>query len=151
MTTSQAAKHFGVSQKTIQRWIAAGKLKADRIDGRWLIHLDVPDKEQEVLNTRHHNPNTGHDRESLAREYTEITHLRGQLNRRDEQIKTFSQQMAKLTQQIDHLTQVIAMSQKNIGVLAEQLNNSSQVIENMQNWSWWKRLFDATGDNVKPR
>jgi len=46
MTTSLAAKHFTVSQKTIQRWIAAGKLKADKIDGRWLIHLDVPDEGQ---------------------------------------------------------------------------------------------------------
>jgi len=37
--------------------------------------------------------------------------------------------MAKLTQQIDHLAQVVAMSQKNIGALAEQLNNSRQVID----------------------
>ena len=161
MTTSQAAKHFGVSQKTIQRWIAAGKLKADKIDGRWLIHLDVPDEGQDVPNTKHNNPSTGHDRESLARADIEIAHLRSQLNRRDEQIETFApcgweeephaQQMAKLTQQIDHLAQVVAMSQKNIGALAEQLNNSRQVIENMRNWSWWKRLFDATDDNVKPR
>ena len=49
MTTGQAADHFGVSVKTIQRWAAAGKLKADRIDGRWFISLNGNDNDTNKL------------------------------------------------------------------------------------------------------
>ena len=37
-----------------------------------------------------------------------------------------------MTQQISHLTQVVAMSQKNIAALTEQLSDSRQMIEDMR-------------------
>ena len=58
---------------------------------------------------------------------SEISHLREQLARRDEQI--------------DHFQQIVAMSQKNIGALTEQLDDSRQMIEDMrQRRTVWQRL-----------
>jgi len=45
-----------------------------------------------------------------------------------------------LTQQIDHLTQIVAMSQKNIAALTEQLFESRQVISDMRRRTLWQRL-----------
>ena len=60
------------------------------------------------------------------------------------------EQLARHAQQIDHLTQVVAMSQKNIGALTEQLDDSRQMIEDMrQRRTVWQRLkavfVSATG------
>ena len=56
-----------------------------------------------------------------------MPHLESQLESRDEQV--------------DHLTQVVAMSQKNIGALTEQLLDSRQMIEDMrQRRTVWQRL-----------
>ena len=72
--------------------------------------------------------------QQLERADSEIQHLREQLTRRDGHIES-------LTQEIDRLTQVVAMSQKNIGALTEQLDDSRQMIEDMRSRSWWKRLL----------
>ena len=63
-----------------------------------------------------------------------IEDLREYLTRRDEHIES-------LTQELGHLTQIVAMSQKNIGALTEQLDDSRQMIEDMRSRSWWKRIF----------
>ena len=63
------------------------------------------------------------------------------LQEKDARIAHLESQLARHAQQIDHLTQVVAMSQKNIGALTEQLDDSRQMIEDMRSRSWWKRLF----------
>ena len=176
MTTTQTAKHFDVSTKTIRRWIRTGKLSAERIDGRWVVHVDArnrlhgqhdahskglheaaigsddghvhhfdhgenqnaqsdspngSDVNQDVLHLTQEN---AHLREQLERADSEIQHLREQFPRRDGHIES-------LTQEIDHLTQVVAMSQKNIGALTEQLDDSRQMIEDMrQRRTVWQRV-----------
>lgn len=119
ISTKQAATHFGVSAKTIRRWISSGKLKAEQVDGRWVVHLDA----HEGSHDDHEGSQEEHPREQLARADSEIAHLRFRLARRDEQI--------------DHLTQLLALAQKNVSMLTDRL----QALEEMRHRSWWKRLF----------
>jgi excisionase family DNA binding protein len=38
LTTRDAARDIGVAQRTLQTWIAEGKLAAVRVGGRYLVH-----------------------------------------------------------------------------------------------------------------
>ncbi len=38
LTTRAAAREIGVAQRTLQTWIADGKLAAVRVGGRYLVH-----------------------------------------------------------------------------------------------------------------
>jgi len=114
-TTTQAAEHFGVTAKTIRRWIRNGKLSADLVDGRWAVHLEA-----------HDGSHDDHLRSHLARADSEIAHLQDQLARRDEQVS--------------QLTQLLAIAQKNAAILTEQLAAERQMIEDMRLRSWWKRI-----------
>jgi predicted site-specific integrase-resolvase len=115
MTIQEATHHYHVSEKTIRRWIQSGKLKADLIDGRWVVQSD----EQDVQTV---------DQTALVDQLkSENAHLREQLARRDEQI--------------DHLTQLLAMQTKTTAALTEQLDASRQMIEDMRRRNWWKRLL----------
>ena len=40
LSIPQASKHFGVTPRTIHRWIQAGKVEAKKIDGQWSITAD---------------------------------------------------------------------------------------------------------------
>ena len=133
ISLSQAMQHFGVSEKTIRRWIKQGKLHAEKVDGRWLI---------EISETNDRTPGQYDqldDRTALIQQLqSEVEHLRSQLK---EQLAEKDKQIDSHAQQNDHLTQIVAMSQKNIGALTEQLNDSRQMIEDMRSRSWWKRIF----------
>ena len=120
MTIQAATRHFQVSEKTIRRWIKQGKLKADLVDGRYVVHLDGQTAQT-------------NDQTSLIDQLrSENEQLRGQLTRRDGQIDA-------LTQQNDHLTQVVAMSQKNAAQLTEQLDTSRQMLEDgLRHRPWWR-------------
>ena len=64
----------------------------------------------------------------------QIQHLRDQLTEKDNQL-------VRRDEQIDHFQQIVAMSQKNIGALTEQLSDSRQLIEDMrQRKTVWQRL-----------
>jgi excisionase family DNA binding protein len=39
--TGQAAQMLGVSQRTVYRWIASGRLPARRVLREWIISLDA--------------------------------------------------------------------------------------------------------------
>ena len=133
VSLSQAMQHFGVSEKTIRRWIKQGKLHAEKVDGRWLI---------EISETNDRTPGQYDqldDRTALIQQLqSEVEHLRSQLK---EQLAEKDKQIDSHAQQNDHLTQIVAMSQKNIGALTEQLDDSRQMIEDMRSRSWWKRIF----------
>lgn len=43
MTPRQAAARLGTSTRTVQRWIASGRLPARRIGGRWRVAIDAID------------------------------------------------------------------------------------------------------------
>ena len=129
MTTGQAADHFGVSVKTIQRWAAAGKLKADRIDGRWFISLNGNDNDTNKPDNDTDKTDEGGLRELLARADSEISHLREQLDRRDKQTESMSQQ-------IDHLSQLLAVAHRSL----QQVTEKFQILEDRRRFSFWQRF-----------
>jgi len=143
MSTQQAAKHFGVHERTIRRWIKSGKLKAEQVEGRWFVYVadeNVRDDGQPVMGNAR---DLGLDARSQDRLYehltSEIQHLREQLARRDEQIES-------LTQQLSHMQQLLAMQTKTAAALAEQLDTSRQMIEEKRHRPpLWKRLFIRSG------
>jgi excisionase family DNA binding protein len=49
LTTAECASRLGVSERTIVRRIASGRLRAERLAGRWFIH---PDSARDHANRR---------------------------------------------------------------------------------------------------
>ena len=121
LTITEAAQALNVSDKTIRRWIDAGKLSAEKADRKWYVHVDLD--------------------VDLDTDPVDAQHLKAQLERADSEISHLREQLARRDEQIDHFQQIVAMSQKNIGQLTEQLDDSRQMISEMRSRSWWKRLF----------
>ncbi|MCH8295730.1 helix-turn-helix domain-containing protein [Candidatus Poribacteria bacterium] len=122
LTITEATQVLGCSDKTIRRWIESGKLTAEKVGRKWYVQVNV-DVDQDI------NQEPDLDSDSVN-----VQHLQAQLERADSEIQ-------HLREQIDHLTQVVAMSQKNIGALTEQLDDSRQMIEDMrQRRTVWQRL-----------
>ena len=125
LTITEAAHALNVSDKTIRRWIDAGKLSAEKVDRKWYVHVDLDVDLDTDLDT----------------DPVDVQHLKAQLERADSEISHLREQFARSDEQIDHLTQVVAMSQKNIGALTEQLDDSRQMIEDMrQRRTVWQRV-----------
>lgn len=142
ISTKQAATHFGVSAKTIRRWIQQGKLPAEQVDGRWVVrfleHKAWRSKNRLDAHEGSHDAHEGsqeeHPQKLMARADSEIAHLRLQLARRDEQIEA-------LTNQMDHLMQLLAIAQKNVAQITDQLSAKRQMLSAQRHRSWWKRLI----------
>ena len=121
LTIKEAAEHFNVSSITVRRKIKSGELDADKVGNQWFVHVEQETYQNEQAVNQVDLPVFTEQLQS------EISHLREQLTRRDEQI--------------DHFQQIVAMSQKNIGALTEQLSDSRQMIEDMrQRRTVWQRL-----------
>ena len=115
MTIQAATYHFQVSEKTIRRWIKQGKLKADLVDGRYVVHLDGQTDQT-------------NDQAALIDQLrSENEHLRSQLTRRDDTIES-------LAREIDHLTQLLAVQTKTNALLTDR----SQAIEDIRHRPWWR-------------
>jgi len=64
-----------------------------------------------------------------------------QLERADSEVQHLREQLTEKDNQINHSQQIAAMSQKNIGALTEQLDDSRQMIEDMrQRRTVWQRV-----------
>lgn len=137
MNTQQAARHFNVSERTILRRIKAGKLKAEQVQGRWVIRLDGQ-------NVRHDEQTSRHDEHERVIEQlkSENTHLRELLLRHDEPFARRDEQIESLMQQLSHMQQLLAMQTKTAAVLSEQLDASRQMIEEKGHRApLWRHIF----------
>ena len=170
LTINEAIDILGLSRSTIKRRIKSRELKAEKMGNQWFILLDPTTRRNEPK-TAHRDPDIGkiekeavhHDLERGRAETdvfhgepdkghydTEtgqldptvlIDHLRSEIDRFSLQLERKDQQIESHAQQNDHLIQVVAMPQKNIGALTEQLDDSRQMVEDMRSRSWWKRIF----------
>ena len=50
VSIAAAADHYGVSQQTVRRWIASGRITADRVGPR-LIRVDLDEIEAKIIHT----------------------------------------------------------------------------------------------------
>ena len=122
LTIQDAMKHFNVSERTIRRWIKQGKVNAEKVDGRYFIHVDLKDSM-----TDDRTP----DKAALIGQLqAENVHLRDQLTEKDNQL-------VRRDEQIDHFQQLLAVSQKSI----QQLTEQNQLLLEDKSHPWWKRIF----------
>ena len=140
---SDAATVLKVSERTLYTRIKSGNLKSKLEGGKRFIQVKMPNEssaaKSEISDENFENPAANPEM------FETVEHLLVEKDARIQQqeghIKQLEGQVDNLTQQIDHLTQVVAMSQKNIGALTEQLDDSRQLIEDMrQRRTVWQRL-----------
>ena len=94
ISLQEAADHFGVSIRTIQRWVKSDRVKTEKVDGQRFVIVDAPndkvdDKPDDIVTT-------------LTRQ---CQLLESQLLAKDEQIKNLQSAM-------DQAQQLHALSQK---------------------------------------
>lgn len=123
ITLKEAMEHFGVSEKTIRRWIKQGKLMGEKRDGRWQLFVTGHDDRTPRQND-HPSGRTLPLERMIEEKDARIEQLQAQLQRKDEQI--------------DHLQQLLAVAQKNLATIAEQ---NQLLLEDIRPRAWWKRLF----------
>ena len=126
LSVNEAALKLNISPQSVKRWINQGKLNGEKFNGKWYVIANETFGHHLETNGHHVDTNDG------SKDFREeIKYLRDQLVSRDEQV--------------GHLTQVVAMSQKNIAALTEQLDNSRQMLEDMRHRKpLWKRIFSRT-------
>jgi len=105
LSVTQAAEHFGVSPRTIHRWIQSSKAEAEKIDGQWVITAE------KSLNTVIDNVHDDGDDMMLTLS-RQCQLLESQLLAKDEQIKKLQQAAEGLQQALDQSQQLHAMSEK---------------------------------------
>lgn len=94
MSIGEAAVHFGVSEKTIRRRIESGRLKAHKVNRRWVVTVasDVQDTVQS---------NVQCPTDPLVRQLqNENEHLREQVDRLTQLLAVQTHQSASLTKQL---------------------------------------------------
>lgn len=137
LTIPQAAEKLGISVTSIRRRIDKGELQAKKVKGKWMINFDqLPQLDGKSSQTDKVGQ-TG-KRESFEKEEI-LLFLK-------KEIDSKNQVISNLTEQIDHLHQLLAMAQKNIASLTEQVADKDQLIEDMRHKpSGWKKLMRALG------
>src|SRR5215204_6685026 len=102
-TVADAARVLGISEGAVRKRVERGKLSAERTpDGRLLVFLDAT--------TTDATRDTTHDRPRLSRgdRYTrsledQVEYLRGQLDRRDEELREHRRLLAGLIERVPEL------------------------------------------------
>ena len=123
LTIKEAITYLRLSEKTIRRHIKSGQLNAEKQGNQWFILVND-------------DPNHGHGGQKQG----QTDYDNGQPDQ-PALIGQLQSENQHLREQVDHLTQVVAMSQKNIGALTEQLDDSRQMIEDMrQRRTVWQRI-----------
>jgi len=98
VTVSQACLTYGVSRRTLTRWIKQGKLKS-RLDGNRRLVL--------ISDVRHGETDQGHDDSGVSQQAlieqlrSEIARLEKQLETKDKQIEREQMISMQLTRQIE--------------------------------------------------
>ena len=117
MSIKDAAVALGVVEKTIQRRIESGKLKAEKVDGKWVVEV-VIDTDQTPVKT----PTTAFRTsekppsiEELQHLRSEVKHLRESLSRKDTQIDQLHKLLAKSTNQNDALLAKLPSPRQTLG------------------------------------
>ena len=107
LSVNQAATYFDISHRTVHRWIQSGKVKAEKIDGQWLIEVENLDNQtSDNLSSERHDT------------VMSLTRQNGQLIK---QLESKDQQIDKLQQALDQQQQLQAASQKTVDVQRQQL------------------------------
>ena len=140
---SDAATVLKVSERTLYTRIKSGEIKSRLEHGKRFVQVKMPNEKSvaksETSDENFENPAANPEISEMVQHL--LVEKDARIQQQEGHIKQLEGQVDNLSQQIDHLTQVVAMSKKNIGALTEQLDDSRQMIEDMRQRSWWKRIF----------
>lgn len=101
MSIKEAAVHFGVVERTIERRIKKGELDASKVNGRWVVEVAI-DNDPTPVPTPSSSDNTPSMAE-LQQLRSEVKHLRSLITGKDTQIDQLHKLLAKSTNQNDAL------------------------------------------------
>ena len=126
LTLTQAAKHFGLNEKTIRKHLQAGKLSGQKVKGRWIVSvesetLNLPSNK--IVSIRKNNntgisDNTGISNKLIEQLKSENAFLRNTIQ--DLQLALTQEQKALDQEQKLNLAHTVRMQQ------LEQNQSSSQ-------------------------
>ena len=112
LSVNQAATYFDISHRTVHRWIQSGKVKAEKIDGQWLIEVEnVDNQTSDNLSSERHDT------------VMSLTRQNGQLIK---QLESKDQQIEKLQQALDQQQQLHAVSQNTVEAQRLQLEEAKR-------------------------
>lgn len=129
VTLEEACAVFGLSRRTVQRYLADGRLKGEKVGGRWLV--DAPAIRPSVTSDA---PEEATTRQSdLTRQLSEVTQERDTLAR---QVGALTEKLEAVTGERDYLRDALAasltLSQR---LLPERAESTSQP----PRWQFWRR------------
>ena len=114
LSIAQAAEHFGVSPRTIHRWIQSNKVKAKKVNTQWVITTEKPPKAV--------NDNAIDDGNDIVLTLSrQCQLLESQLLAKDEQIKKLQQAAEGLQQALDQSQQLQALAESRYQAEHQQL------------------------------
>jgi len=134
LTISEAVDVLGISERALREKVRNQKIQSKLEEKRRYVWVEHEEVGHEATHEGHHDLLHEKD-ERIADLQKQVYNLQEQLVRRDNQVES-------LTEKMDHLTQVVAMAQKNVATLTDQLDSSHLVIEDLRHRQpLWKRLF----------
>jgi excisionase family DNA binding protein len=139
VTVAQACRIYGVSRRTLTRWIKQGKLES-KIDGnrRLVLTSDIG----------HGETKQGHDDSSMSQDMSQqelIKQLRSDIASLEKQLETKDKQIEELQKELSE------HSQRTDSIIMQLSRNQQLMIESTEQKvgrSWWSRLFRKSSDEA---
>lgn len=138
LSIDDAVAQIGVSKRTIYRRIKDGKIQKREMNGETQILVTVEDTMSQ-------------DSAGVVTQFkSEIQQLRQQIDgltdSDNELVTQLRSEIDYLREQNDHMTQLLAMTQKNITSLTDQVSDKDKLIEDMRQkpptrWERFKQTF----------
>ena len=133
VTVTQACRIYGVSRRTLTRWVKDGKVESKIDDDRRLILAST---------VGHDETDQGHDDSGMSQDVSqqalveqlrsEIERLEKQLEAKDKQIVNLQEELSEHSQRTDSIIMQLSRNQ-------QLMLESSEMKKERQ--SWWSRLW----------
>jgi excisionase family DNA binding protein len=130
LSAHRAAARCGVSERTVRRWIAAGRLRADKEGGTFRVALE--DVSALAGRRRGHAADNGHGADSAAALHTEGATFGADTPRQVSEAPYLADLVRELTADAMAKAESAAMWQARAEVLAHQLDAAQQTIRVLQ-------------------
>ena len=142
MTVSEAAKHYGVSVRTIRRWCAEGRIPAKRLaDGKWDIDPDDRAAKQRPENDRE----MAAELTAIREEVVSLKGLQGgqimaALGQKLTDLAAENQKLREESQrQQGELLALLQAQFEETAALRRELTSLRETVEQPPWWAWWRR------------
>ena len=131
MTITEAARTVNRSRQTIYNYVKSGKLKSNRNGKGYDIELEELRKAFDMSNdtsSKSSKFDTSTSNDDMSNQVSNEMPI-------DKYIDTLTHQLEEKDKQVEELHQIIAMQQKSVQQLTEQI-----LLEDKSH-PWWKRIF----------